>query len=67
VKGYGVPSGARYHLDNTQTENTFVEQGREFILQDTVRVNVELVSEGSEPNAIMHGVSDCATHDTRAL
>jgi len=53
VKGYGVPSGARYHLNNTQTERVVVVQGAEFTFEDTFQLNSELVSEGSEPNLIL--------------
>lgn len=54
VKGYGVPSGARYHLNNAQTERAVVVQGSEFTFEDTFQLNSELVSEGSEPNLILH-------------
>ena len=52
LKGYGIPSGARYHANNTQTERAVVAQDP-FTFEDTFRVDVELVSEGSEPNLIM--------------
>jgi hypothetical protein len=54
VKGYGVPSGARYHANNTQTERAVVVNLPEFIFEDTLQINTELVSDGSEPNLIMH-------------
>ena len=51
--GFGVPSGTRYHFNNTQTERAVVVQGTEFTFVDTIRVDDELVSDGSEPNLIM--------------
>jgi len=54
VKGYGVPSGALYHANNTQTERGIVVNLPEFIFEDTLQINTELVSDGSEPNLIMH-------------
>jgi hypothetical protein len=54
VKGYGVPSGARYHLNNAQTERAIVVQFPEFTFEDTFQLNSELVSEGNEPNLILH-------------
>jgi uncharacterized protein YaiE (UPF0345 family) len=53
LKGYGVPSGTRYHFNNTQTERAVVVQGTEFTFVDTIRVDDELASDGSEPNLIM--------------
>jgi hypothetical protein len=52
LKGYGVPSGARYHLNNTQTERDVVAVIPAFTFDASVRVSLELVSEGSEPNLI---------------
>jgi hypothetical protein len=54
VKGYGFPSGARYHLNATQKEKAIVVQFPEFIFEDNIQLNSELVSEGSEPNLILH-------------
>lgn len=54
LKGYGVPSGARYHVNNSQTERVVVTQGSEFTFEDAVWVNNEVVSEGSEPNLMLH-------------
>ena len=53
LKGFGVPSGTLYHFNNTQTERAVVVQGTEFTFVDTIRVDDELVSDGSEPNLIM--------------
>jgi hypothetical protein len=54
MKGFGVPSGARYVLNVTQTERAFVVEHPDFIFEDTVRVTLEEVSKGSEPNLILH-------------
>ena len=53
VKGYGIPSGARYHLNNTQKERVVVVESPEFTFEDTSQLNSELVSEGNEPNLIL--------------
>ena len=52
LKGYGVPSGARYHFNNTQTERVVVVTNP-FTFEDNIRINDGLVSEGSEPNLIL--------------
>lgn len=53
LKGYGVPSGARYHLNNAESENAIVTEGSlEFTFNDTIHMSLELVSEGTEPNLI---------------
>ena len=52
LKGYGVPSGTRYHFNNTQTERAVVVNNP-FTFEDTIRINDGLVSEGSEPNLIL--------------
>ena len=54
VKGYGVPSGARYHLNVTQSEKAIVVQFPDFIFEDAIQINSEVVSDGSEPNLIFH-------------
>ena len=54
LKGYGVPSGARYHLNTTQMERAVVVESPEFTFEDTFQLNSELVSEGAEPNLILH-------------
>jgi hypothetical protein len=54
LKGFGVPSGAEYHLNNAQTERAIVVEFPEFTFEDTFKLNSELVSEGSEPNLILH-------------
>jgi hypothetical protein len=53
VKGYGVPSGARYHLNVAQMERVIVVESPEFTFEDTFQLNSELVSEGNEPNLIL--------------
>ena len=53
ITGYGVPSGARYHLNNTQTERDVVAVVPEFTMDGSIRVSSELISEGSEPNLIL--------------
>jgi len=53
VKGYGVPSGARYHVNNAESENVVVTEGSlPFTFNDVIHLSLELVSEGSEPNLI---------------
>jgi len=52
VKGYGVPSGVRYHVSDAETERTVVTMGTEFTFEDTIHFSLLLVSEGSEPNLI---------------
>ena len=53
VKGYGVPSGVRYHVNNAESEKAFVTEGSlPFTFNDTIHMSLELVSEGSEPNLI---------------
>ena len=53
VKGYGVPSGARYHVNNAESEKAVVTEGSlPFTLNDVIHLSLELVSEGSEPNLI---------------
>jgi hypothetical protein len=54
AQGYGEPSGTRYNLKASQMERAMVvESPAIFIFQDTVRVNEEVVSQGSEPNLIL--------------
>jgi hypothetical protein len=53
VKGFGVPSGARYHLNNAQMERDVVAVVPEFSMDGTIHVTSELISEGSEPNLIL--------------
>ena len=53
LKGVGVPSGARYHLNSTQTERVIVVESPEFTFEDTFQLTSELVSEGNEPNLIL--------------
>ena len=51
VTGYGVPSGARYHVNNTESEKVIVtERSLPFTFNDVIHLSLELVSEGSEPN-----------------
>ena len=53
IKGYGVPSGARYHMNNAESENVVVtERSLPFTFDDEIHMSLELVSEGSEPNLI---------------
>jgi hypothetical protein len=53
VKGYGVPSGARYHVNNAESEKVIVTEGSlPFTFNDVIHMSLELVSEGSEPNLI---------------
>jgi len=53
VKGYGVPSGARYHFNNAESEKVIVtERSLPFTFDDVIHMSLELVSEGSEPNLI---------------
>ena len=52
LKGYGVPSGARYHLNNAETERDVVGVIPTFTFDATIHFSLELVSEGSEPNLI---------------
>lgn len=54
AQGYGEPSGTRYNLKASQMERGFVvENQTTFIFEDTVRVNEQVVSQGSEPNLIL--------------
>ena len=53
LKGYGVPSGIRYHLNNTQMERALVTMGPEFTFDDKAQWHTELISEGSAPNLLM--------------
>jgi len=53
VKGYGVPSGARYHLNNAQTERDVVVEFPAFTMDGSVHVKAELISEGAQPNLIL--------------
>jgi hypothetical protein len=53
LKGYGIPSGIRYHVNNTETERAIVVQFPDFTFEDTFQLRTELVSEGNEPNLIM--------------
>ena len=53
VKGYGVPSGARYHVNNAASEKAIATEGSlPFTFNDTIHMSLELVSEGSGPNLI---------------
>ena len=52
VKGYGEPSGARYHLNNAQTERDIVVTLPAFTMEGSIHVSSELISEGSAPNLI---------------
>ena len=53
LKGYGVPSGTRYHANNTQRERDAIAVIPEFSMEGTVHVSTELISEGSAPNLIL--------------
>ena len=53
LKGYGVPSGTRYHLNNAQMERALVTMGPQFTFDDKAQVSTELISEGSSPNLLM--------------
>lgn len=53
LKGYGIPSGARYHANNTQMERDVVAMGSEFTMDGKLQWSTELISEGSEPNLIL--------------
>ena len=53
LKGFGIPSGTRYHVNNTETERAIVVQFPDFTFEDTFQLHTELVSEGNEPNLIM--------------
>lgn len=63
VKGYGVPSGARYHVNNAETERAVVTMGTEFTFDDAIHMSLELISEGSEPNLIWDLTEVISIHD----
>jgi len=56
LKGYGVPSGARYHANNTQMERDIVVVGPEFTFDVKLQWSTELISEGGDPNLILNAV-----------
>src|SRR4051812_35468938 len=45
LKGYGLPSGARYHLNNAQTERDVIAVIPEFTMDGSFHVTAELISE----------------------
>jgi hypothetical protein len=54
LKGVGVPSGARYHLNVTEKVNDHYIFVPDFTFQGTAQFNQEVVSEGNAPNLIYH-------------